>query len=166
MKTRTYKKTVWTFVFNEDTREPLWVVNDLVINPNNLKIEAFIIKDSFFKDPKILESKSSKRWGKDIFISYNSIKTINDTENIKKILLKEIWIIWNKVLNESWVYIWHVRDLVFNWDNLQWISLVVQKSFFWLFFYWKELLIWTKSVINIKKDWIIIKNINLIKDTA
>lgn len=161
MKTRKYKETIWTFIFEEIEREPLWFVSDLIINPNNLKVEWILFKDSFFKEPKLLEINSLAHWWKDISISEDSIKKIGEIKEIKTILLKEIWIIWKKVSTESWEYIWTVKDFIFNWDNFQWINLVVQKSFFWLFFYWKEILIWKKRVINIEKEIII--NDNLIK---
>lgn len=164
---KTYWKTIWTFIFDEETREPLWIVDDLVINPNNLSIEALIVKNSFFKSPKILRTEflNNLLW-KDIFINIKKIENIEKTENIKNILLKKVWIIWNKVINESWDYIWHVKDLIFNWETFQWITLVVQKSFLWIFFYWKEFLIWNKSIIKIEKDWILIKDVNLVKDMA
>ena len=165
MKKTTYWHTIGTIIFDENNRLPLWVVDDLVINPDNLKVESYIVKDSFFKDPKIISTSSIPDWWKDIYTSSYSIKEIDKSIVSKKILEKEIWIIWNSVENEQWKSIWTVVDLQYSKTTYQWLSIIIKQSFFWLFFYWKELEINRENIIDVKKDKIIIKDLALAKAT-
>lgn len=158
-----YQNTVWTIVFDENTRIPLWIVDDIIINPDNLKVEAFIIKDSFFKEPRILNTSSIPSWWKDIFVSENSLREIKDTILPKKILESEIWIIWKKVESEQWEKVWIVVDLFYTKTTYQWISIAIKPSFLWLFYIWKQREIQKKDIIDIKKDKIIIRDIRVLK---
>lgn len=158
-----YTDTIWTIVFDENTRIPLWIVDDLIINTDNLKIEAFIVKDSFFREPKVLHTSSVLSWWKDIFVSEHSLRDIKDTIIPKKILENWIWIIWKRVEDEQWEKIWVVVDLSYTNTTYQWISLFIQTSIFWLFYIWKKREIQRKDIIDINKEKIIIKNLRILK---
>lgn len=158
-----YQNTVWTIVFDENTRIPLWVVDDIIINPDNLKIEAFIIKDSLFNEPKILNTASVPSWWKNIFVSGNSLREIKDTIVPRKILENWIWVIWKRVEDELWQKVWVVIDLNYTRNTYQWTSLIIKFSLFWLFYIWKQREILKKDIIDIKKEKIIIKNIRILK---
>ena len=166
MKNFSYQDTIGTIVFDQDNRMPLWVVDDLVINPDNLKIESLIIKNSFFKKPKILNTSSIPSWWKDIFVPSYSIKEIEKTIITKTILEKEIWIIWNKVENERWDKIWIVTDLFYTKNTFQWISIFVKPYLLWLIPIWKWREISRKNIIDVNQNKIIIKDVNLANNTA
>jgi len=158
-----YQNAVWTIIFDENNRMPLWIVDDIIINPDNLKVEALIIKSSLFKNSKIINTSSIKSWWKNIYVSSYSLKEIENSIVAKMILEKEIWIIWNKVKDESWKIIWTVTNFFFNKRTFQWISILVKCSFLWLFSFWKWREIWKKDILDIKKENIIVRNLKLVK---
>ena len=159
----TYTETLATIIYEQSNRMPLWIVDDIVINPDTLKVEAFIVKNSFFKTPMILNSSSVPPWWKDMYVPEYSLKEIKDTVIAKKILEDWIWIIWNKVVNEQWVYIWNVVDMTFSKTTSEWISLIVKKSLFWLIYIWKWIDITKKDIIDIKKDKIIVRDLKFVR---
>ena len=161
-----YQNVMQTFVFDQDNRMPLWVVDDLIINTNNLKVEAFVVKDSLFKAPKILSTASVPNWWKDIYISAYSLKEIEKTTISKQILEKWIWVIWNKVEDEQWQTLWMVTDLYFSKNTYQWISIMFKPFLMGLIPIWKWREITKKNIIDIKKDKIIIRDVNLAKTAA
>ncbi len=163
MNTLSYQNAIWTIIFDETTRMPLWIVDDLIINPDTFKVEFLIIKSSFFKTPQIINSSSVKSWWKNIYLSSYSLKEIESNVVAKNILEKEIWIIWNKVIDENWKNIWIVTDFFFNKSTFSWISIFVKSSFYWILYFWKWKEILKKDINDVTKNAIIIKNLKTVK---
>lgn len=158
-----YQNAIWTIIFDETNRMPLWIVDDLVINPDTFKIESLIIKNSFFKRSQIINSSSVPSWWKNIYVSSYSIKEIESNIITKNILEKQIWIVWNKVIDETWKNIWTVTDVFFNKTNFEWISILVKPSFLWMFYFWKWREIMKKDIVDVTIDGIVVKNLKLVK---
>ena len=156
-----YRDSIWKLFLDENSRTPLWVLDDFIINYKDLKIEWFIIKNSFFTDSKVL--KSISRWWENLFVSEKSIKDLWFYEKVKKLLIEWNSIIWKKVVSETWENLWNVYNFIFSTSSFVWISIVIKKSFFWLFFYWKERIIPKNEILEIKKNEIIINNKELVK---
>lgn len=163
MEKLSYLNTIGSFVFDELNRMPLWVVDDLIINPDNLKVEAFLIKDGFFTPPKVLSTGSISTFWKDIFVSAYCLKEIEASPVVKNILLRWIWVIYNKVLNEKWDYIGIVKDLMFTRNTFQWISIIVRPYLLGFFPNWPYRDISRKNIIDINKEKIIIKDKSIVK---
>lgn len=161
--TDNYRNSVWKLFLDEDARFPLWILDDFVINPKDLKIEWFLIKNSIFWDSKVVKSSFVNRWSEDLFISEKNVKDLWFHEKIKDILIEWNWMIWKKVVTETGEVIWKVYNLVFSNSSFIWLSIVVRKNFFGLFFYWKERIISKKNILDINKDNILVKAVELVK---
>lgn len=161
--TDNYRDSIWKLFLDENNRFPIWVLDDFVINSKDLKIEWFLIKDWIFNDSKVIKSSFVSRWSEDLFISKKDIKDLWYYDWIKNILIEWNSVIWKKVVSETWDVIWRVYNLIFSKSSFIWLSIVVRKSFFWLFFYWKERIISKKNILDINKDEIIIKDKALVK---
>lgn len=158
-----YKKSIWKYFLNESDRFPIWVLDDFVIDSKNLNIEWFIVKDSLFSDAKVVKYSALSRWWENLFISESDLKSLDFYEKIKNILIEWNSIIRKKVFSETGELIWRVFNYVFSTNSFAWISIIVRKSFFGLFFYWSERIISKKDILDINKDWIIIVNKELAK---
>lgn len=158
-----YKNSIWKFFFDEDSRLPLWILDDFVINYKDLKIEWFLIRDWFFNNSRIIKTSLINRRWESLFVSENSIKDLGFYKNIKNLLIEWNSIIWKKVVDETGENIWRVFNLVFSTSSFFWLSIIIRKSFFWLFFYWKERIISKKNILDINQKEIIIKNEILLK---
>ena len=161
--TDNYRDSIWKLFLDENNRFPIWVLDDFVINSKDLKIEWFLIKDWIFNDSKVIKSSFVSRWSEDLFISKKDIKDLWYYDWIKNILIEWNSVIWKKVVSETWDVIWRVYNLIFSKSSFIWLSIVVRKSFFWLFFYWKERIISKKNILDINKNEIIIKDKALVK---
>jgi len=151
-----YRDSVWKLFLDENDRFPLWILDDFVINSRDLKIEWFLIRDWFFKDSKVVKKTSVDRWSDILYVKRNSIKSLNFFENIKNILIEWNWIIWKKVVSETGESLWRVCNLVFSTSSFIWLSIVVRKNFFGLFFYWKERIVSRKNILDINKNEIVV----------
>ena len=163
MNNISYQNAIWTIIFDEENRMPLWMVDDIIINTTTFKVEALIVKNSFFKRSKMINTSSIISWWKDIYASSYSIKDIESSAVVKTILTKQVWIIWNNVEDETWKNMGQVIDFLFTRTTFQWISIIIKQSFFWLFYYWKSLDIGKKDVVDVTKDKIVVKNLKFVK---
>lgn len=161
--TDNYQDSIWRLFLDEDNRFPIWVLDDFVINPKDLKIEWFLIRDWFFNDSRVIKSSFVNRWSEDLFVSKKYIKKLWFYDKIKNILIEWNSIIWKNVVNEAGETIWKVYNLIFSNSSFFWLSIVVKKSFFGLFFYWEEKIISKKNILDINLDAIIIKDKALVK---
>ena len=158
-----YRNSISKYFLNESDRFPLWVLDDFVIDPKNLNIEWFLLKDWFFGDSKVVKYSAFSRWWENLFISESDVKKLDFYEKIKNILIEWNSIIRKKVFSETGELIWRVFNYVFSTNSFSWISIIVRKSFFWLFFYWSERIISKKDILDVNQDWIIIVNKKLAK---
>jgi len=158
-----YNNSMWKMFLDEKTRFPLWVLDDFVIDSKNLKIEWFLIRNWFFNELKVIKSFNVNRWSEDLFVSWDSIKELWFYDQIKNILIKWNSVIWKKVVTETWETIWRVYNLIFSNSSFIWLSIVVRKSFFWLFFYWKDRIISKKNILNINLNEVVIRDKSIIK---
>lgn len=158
--TDSFRETIWLKAFfDENTRLPLWVLSDIVIDAKNLKIEWFIVQMSlFWNNSKVVKPSAISRWSGDLFVSESAIKPLDYYDSVKKILIEQNSILRKKVLSESGENIWKVYDFIFSTASFSCLSIVVRKNFFGLFFYWKERIISKKHILDINKDAIIVKD--------
>jgi len=161
--TDSYQNSVWKLFLDENDRFPIGILDDFVINPKNLKIDWFLVRNWFLNDSKIIKASMVNRWWDVLFISSKNIKSLSFYENIKNILIEWNSVIWKKVVSETGESMWRVYDLIFSNSSFVWFSIIVKKSFFGLFFYWKERIVSKKNILDINLEKIVVRNESLIK---
>jgi hypothetical protein len=155
-----YNKLIWKKVLNEKNNLCLWTIYDIILDTKNLKIEWAFLKKWFFDEGKIIEKDFFLRNGYKLFSNEEEIYNLSlAPKSIEKILEKEDSIILKKVFDEFWNEIWNIFDLIFLKNSLSVNFLVIRKNFFWLFFYWENIIFPVENILKNSKEKIIIKSL-------
>ena len=152
-----YSTIIGTPVLNFDDGSLLAVLQDVVVDPETGKIEAFWVKPLALSiSDAIIQSSDIAEWKKNIYVKNESV--ISDPAEIIKIteiLTKKTYVIGNRVRNQKGKNYGRVYDLDFNTDTFYVRQIYVQKSIFGIFKYLNRIFSFD-SIIEVTEKAIII----------
>jgi sporulation protein YlmC with PRC-barrel domain len=157
MMIKNYSSIIGTPVLNFDDGSLLAVMEDVIVDPETGKIEAFWVKPLTLPiADAILQSQDIAEWKKNVYIKNESL--ISDPDEVIKItdiLTKNIYVIGNKVKNQKGKNYGRVYDLDFNCDTFYVRQIHAQKSVLGIFKYESRIFSFD-SIIEMTEEAIII----------
>ncbi len=163
---REFQSIIGTKVLDFETGEPLALVNDIIINPDNGAVEGFWVKpitiplrNAIIQVSNILEFK------KHIYIKDDSkIAVADDVIRISDILAQNRLFIGNKAQNEKGDYIGKIVDVSFDTKTFMINQLLTQKSFLGIIHYDKRIFSYN-SIVKVLSEAVIINDESTKKET-
>lgn len=152
-----YSETIGQPVFTEYSKSPVALIQDLVIDPENGKILAFVVKKKYIIVPMDVE-----KFSNGLYISdSDKIIPVDDVLRVQEVLKRGIKIIGNKVVTEKTkVHIGQVADYEIDTTHMVLSSIHAARMF--LFFRLEERIIPFHSIVKINKESIIVKNASVV----
>lgn len=149
-----YSELIGMSVFDEYTNSALALINDIVIDPDTGKVLAFIVKNNH-----IIVPLDVLRIARGLFIADKShILPLDEVQRVANVLQKYIKIIGARVITErDKLYIGKTVDYEIDTTHMVLNAIYAAKTFF--FFRFHERIISYRSIVEIKKETIIVKDI-------
>jgi sporulation protein YlmC with PRC-barrel domain len=156
---QTYSQIVGTFVIREEDGQIIALINDIIINPDTGKIEAFWVKPVTMPfSNAIIKSESIIKWGKKIHIQgEGDIAEAEDVIKISEILAQNIYFIGNIVKNEAGATLGKVYDLDFDTEKLYLRQIYSEKRF--LIFSYNQRIFSYNAILKATPDHILVKDV-------
>lgn len=161
---KSYQQIIGTPVVRHSDGELLALINDVIINPDTGKIEAFWVKPATIPvSNAVLKSDAITDWKKKVYIqSENEIVEAEDVIRISEILSKNTYFIGNTVKNEAGDFIGTVYDLDFDTEKLYLRQIYTEKSF--LIFSFSKRIFNSDSILKALPEYILVKDKQDIKE--
>lgn len=156
-----YSQIIGLPVFDEFSRLPIAFVRDIIIDPENGKVAAFLVKQDRIIVPIDIENFTSG-----IFIANkDKILPIDDVLRAHEILKRDIHIIGEKVITErEKTLLGRAADYSIDTNHMMLTGLYVAKIFF--FFHFQERIIPFNKIVKINRGSIIVKDSQPLKEAA
>ena len=156
---QTYSQIVGTFVIREEDGQILALIQDIIINPDTGKIEAFWVKPAALPfSNAIIKSESIIKWGKKIHVqSENDIAEAEDVIKISEILSQNIYFIGNIAQNEAGEVLGKIYDLDFDTKKMYLRQIYSEKRF--LIFSYNQRIFSYDAILKVTPDHILVKDI-------
>lgn len=153
-------------IYSQQDGSLLGLLYDIIINPENGKIEAFWVKPATLPvSNAVILSDVILSWGNKIYIKdEDDIALPEDIIRVSDILSKETFFIGSDVVDEAENLLGKVYDLDFDSKKLYLRSLHVAHCFLGLKF--GKRFFSFESIIEVLPKKIIVKNLNSIKQTS
>lgn len=160
---KNYKQIRGTPVVQFDSGDLLAIIEDIIINPDDGKIEAFWVKPAYLPvNHAVLLSQSIIKWGQKIYIkNEDEISPAEDLIKISEILSREILFVGNQVKNEAKEDLGWIYDLVF--DNQKWYLKSIYTAKYFLGIKYHKRIFSYDSIIEAFPDYILVKDIQAVK---
>lgn len=155
-----YSQIVGLPVFDEFSRSPIAFVRDVIIDPENGKVVAFLVKQDRIIVPMDIESFTSG-----LFIANKDrILPVDDVLRVHEVLKRNIHVIGEKVITErEKTPIGRAVDYSIDTNLMMLTGIYVAKIFF--FFHFQERIIPFNKIVKINKGSIIVKDSQPLKES-
>jgi sporulation protein YlmC with PRC-barrel domain len=152
-----YSSIIGTPVLNFDDGSLLAVIEDIIVDPETGKIEAFWVKPlTLAISDAIIQSQDIVEWKKNVYVKNESfISDPAEIIKISEILAKKVYLIGNKVKNQKGKNYGKVYDLDFSCDTFYVRQIYARRSVFGIFKYESRIFSFD-SIIEITDKAIII----------
>ncbi|MEK9132983.1 MAG: PRC-barrel domain-containing protein, partial [Patescibacteria group bacterium] len=148
-----YSEFIGMPVFSEYSSSPLALIKDAIIDPENGKLLALLVKNNHIIVPMDIERSTTSA----IFIADNDrILPVDDVLRVKMVLSRHISIPSAKVITEkNHEYLGRVTDFEIDTTHMVLANIHVAKQF--LFLHFNERIIDFKHIVRIEKHSVIVK---------
>lgn len=163
---RTYSQIIGTPILSHENGRTIALLQDVIINPDNGKLEGFWVKPITLPiGNAIIQNNSILEWKKNIYINdEREIAEPEDIINISEILEMNTLVIGNAVKNEAGEVFGSVFDIDFDTSKLYLRNLYVQKSFFG--FKHSQRIFNYDTIVQVLPEYILVKDIEEKKEKA
>ncbi|MBI5413235.1 PRC-barrel domain-containing protein [Candidatus Peregrinibacteria bacterium] len=154
-----YSQIVGLPVFDEFSRSPIAFVRDVIIDTENGKVVAFLVKQDRIIVPMDIESFTSG-----LFIANKDrILPIDDVLRVHEVVKRDIHVIGEKVITErEKTLLGRAVDYSIDTTHMMLTGLYVAKIFF--FFHFQERIIPFNKIVKINKGSIVVKDSQPLKE--
>lgn len=148
-----YSELIGLSVFDEYSSAPLALIRDILIDPENSKVIAFIVKNN-----RIIVPLDVERFGRGLFIKdQNHIVPTDDVLRVAEVVERKTKILGTRVITQNTkIYLGRVVDYEIETRGMMLASIHVAKTF--LFFRFQEKIISHRSIVKINQESIIVKD--------
>ena len=163
---RNYSQIIGTPILSHEDGRAIALLQDVIINPDNGKLEGFWVKPiTLHIGNAIIQNNSILEWKKNIYIKdEREISEPEEIIKISEILEMNTLIIGNSVKNEAGEVFGNVFDIDFDTSKLYLRNLYVQKSF--LGFKYGQRIFNYDTIAQVLPEYILVKDIEEKKEKA
>lgn len=156
-----YSEIIGMPVFTEYSKMPVTLVRDIIIDPENGKVLAFVVKNNHIIVPLDIE-----RFLDGLYIAEKDrILPVDDVLRVHEVKKQEIDIIGSRVLTEpDKIYLGKVVDYEIDTAHMILSAIHAAKTFF--FFRFQEKVISARSIIKISKHSVLVKSAHVLAKTS
>lgn len=158
---RLYSKIVGTPVYEDGGERPMTTVRDVVIDPENGKLVAFVVNIS---KNLVITPIDVLSWTEVIRVHNNdAIVVADEVLRIEQVMAKHVSIFHNKVYTKSDEYLGKVNDFSVDSNVMMLQKLYLSKGFLGLIRY-QSRIVSAKNILEILPDRIVIKDETQVKE--
>ena len=150
-----YSKIIGLPVFKADTARPVFLINDVIIDPNNGRIIAFLThgKQKLVVTPHDILAIKHGIWIRDA----GDLGTVEDVLRVAKVVNDFGSFFMKKVFTEEGKYLGKILDMYFDSQIICLTKILVSKTFLGFVQYDSRVLP-AKNIIDTTKDSVIVKS--------